>query len=364
MWISDLARPLLSLLIATPVLFHVAAASPDLAPRARPPVVAAPAPAPSLPEVAAAEGVRVLTVPPALAAGNATIEPSGIVWAPSLERYLVVSDDTGTFDDRHAPFVMAVSREGVFDAAPVPLEGLAALNDAEAICAGPGGTFFLTTSHSPNKEGKTHAARRMLLHLALEGRRLVVKGGVDLTSARAAHGDGLLAAVGLPVDGRLDIEAITYGRGALWIGFKSPLTVDGKAVIARLGDPVAVLARGKIPAGALTRAAAVSLRVPGPPAGQGPLVSQGIADMVLLPDGQFALAANAPKKAPPDGGGALYLYRPADERLVLVRRFLGLKPEGVTLGADGTSWVVVFDNDREAPSWATLGAPTLARSAP
>src|SRR4051812_17161616 len=120
---------------------------------------AAAAPAPSTPTV--------IVVPPALAKGNATIEPSGIVWAPALSRYLVVSDDTGQREDRHAPFVLALSTDGRFDEEPVPLVGVDELNDAEAICAGPAGTFFLTTSHSPNHRGRTRPARRMLLHLAL-----------------------------------------------------------------------------------------------------------------------------------------------------------------------------------------------------
>jgi hypothetical protein len=193
-----------------------------------------------------------------------------------------------------------------------------------------------------------------------------VKGRLDLTTARGADGAGLLQAVGLPQDGRLDIEGLTYGQGALWIGFKSPLTSDGKAVLARLAEPVQALAAGRIPPGSLTRAAAMRLEVPalGHEAVKASLtekaVSQGIADLAWLPEGQFLVAANAPKMSPPDGGGALYLYRPSDDRLVLLRRFAGLKPEGVGVAADGVSWVVVFDNDRAAPSWVTLGPSVVA----
>src|ERR1041385_4823353 len=108
-----------------------------------------------------------IEVPTALQRENGTIEPSGVVWAAPLNRYLVVSDDTGTEDRKHLPRVMAMSRQGAFDETPVPILGVDKLNDPEAICRGPDGSFFLTTSHSPNKKGRTSAARRMLLHLRL-----------------------------------------------------------------------------------------------------------------------------------------------------------------------------------------------------
>lgn len=362
MWISDLPRAAASLAVGGPLLFHAAVLGGSDRALVPAPAAVKPVQAPS----PASDAPQVLTVPPALAARNATIEPSGIAWAAALGRYLVVSDDTGPLEARHAPFVLALAPTGVFDAEPVPIEGLTGLNDAEAICAGPDGTFFLVTSHSPNKEGRTHAERRMLLHLGLEGRRLKVKGRLDLTTARATDGAALLPALGLPPDGRLDIEGLTYGQGALWIGFKSPLTGDGKAVLARLADPVAALQAGRLPAGALSRAALVRLQVPAlrvDPGAGGAMdkpVSQGIADLAWLPDGQMLVAANAPKMSPPDGGGAIYLYRPSDERLLLLRRFAGLKPEGVGLAADGVSWVVVFDNDRAPPSWLTLGPSVVA----
>jgi len=47
---------------------------------------------------------------------------------------------------------------------------------------------------------------------------------------------------------------------------------------------------------------------------------------------------------PHDGGGALYRVAP-DGKPVLVRRFAGLKPEGITVAEDGKALIVVFDND-------------------
>ena len=91
-----------------------------------------------------------IAVPPALRAMHESIEPSGVVWAAPIDRYLVVSDDTGPEEGRHAPWLLTMDRQGRFDAEPVRIHGIDELNDAESICAGPRGTFFVTTSHSPS----------------------------------------------------------------------------------------------------------------------------------------------------------------------------------------------------------------------
>jgi len=301
---------------------------------------------------------RAMVVPPALAARNSNPEPSGIAWSAKLSRYLVVSDDTGRKDEGsyHAPWVYAMTEGGVLDVDPVPIEGLDDLNDAEAITAGPAGSFFLTTSHSPNKRGRLKPGRRMLLHLGLEGRKLVVLGRADLTSARGPAGETLLEIAGVDPNGRLDIEALAFHEGALYVGLKSPLRKDGAAVVLRLGDPVAALRAGTIPAGAVERFLEVPLRV----ASRESAVFQGISDMTFLPDGSLCILANSPKGMPRDGGGALYWLRAprhGSASATLVHQFAGLKPEGVSLSSDGAALVIVIDHDQAQPLWMRWPLP-------
>jgi hypothetical protein len=330
-------------------------------PVAAPTPVAAPA-APTAPAL--------IAVPASLRERSATLEPSGVVWVPKLERYLVVSDDTGDAANHHQPWVLAMTRAGAFDEAPVVIAGLDALNDAESICAGPNGLFFLVTSHSPNKRGHDPASRRELLLLELAGRGLRVAGRLDLTTARAADqtsapragetGAGsLLALAGLPVDGRLDIEAVTFRDGALLIGLKSPLSAKDGAVVLRLAAPVAALRAGKLPPGAVTRLWELALHVDV----AGHPIPQGIADLTTLPDGSIALVANAPKGRARDDGGALYHFQPGQGDRIeprLVRSFPGLHPEGVTLAADGKDLVIVFDNNTGPPMWMHQPLPGRA----
>jgi hypothetical protein len=292
-----------------------------------------------------------IQVPAALARLSATLEPSGLVWAKALDRYLIVSDDTGGENDHHQPWLLAMSRDGVFDAGVVPVLGVEAMNDAEAICPGPeAGTFFISTSHSPNKKGHVPGPRRMLMLARLQGRALQMEGRVDLTTARAADGGDLLAIAGLPADGRLDIEALALHGGDLLIGLKSPLSVRDGAVVLRLAAPAAAVRAGRIPPGAVTRAWEISL------AG-GTDVPRGIADLAPLPDGSLIVVANAPKGRPADGGGAVFWLRPGQPPHLL-RWFEGQRPEGVTVAADGKSLVLVFDNHERPPTWTHLPLPS------
>lgn len=302
-------------------------------------------------------GVTPLSVPAELRARAPSLELSGIAWCAALQRYLVVSDDTapeGGKKHEHAPLVFAFDREGVLDPTPLRIEGIDELNDPESITAGPDGTFFVATSHSVNKHGHLPAARRKLLHVAVEGRSLRVLGQLDLTEAR------LLEAAKLPAGGALDIEGITFRDGALFIGLKAPLDGDGRASILRVDGVAASVAAGKITPSSVAPWSRPRLCR----AHEGAEVCAGIADMTMLADGSVLLVSNSPKGMPADGGGSLWRMAGGDQPAVFVRHFPGLKPEGITTSADGASVVIVFDTDGAPPLWVRAPAASLESHLP
>jgi hypothetical protein len=303
--------------------------------------------------------VKAITVPPELGAMTSNPELSGVVWSPAFRRYLLVSDDSGLREkgSNHEPILLGLGPDGALDKTTIPIRGVRKLNDPESICAGPDGTLFVVTSHSPNREGRTPAPRRQLLQLKPDKGAMRVVASLDLTNIK---GDGsLLSLVDLPTDGVLDIEAVTYHDDALFVGFKSPLTSQGQAVIARIRKPLAALRAGRVEAKAVERFLAAPLCVDE----KGQRVCQGISDMAFLPDGSLVLTANAPKGGPKDHGGALWhLSKPVEKATpVMLRRFPGLKPEGVTLAANGRALVVVFDTDTAIPKWLEIPLPATGK---
>lgn len=303
--------------------------------------------------------IREIAVPSELAAVTSNPELSGVVWSPSLHRYLVASDDSGLRDSgtNHEPVLLGLSESGALDKTPIRIRGVDKINDPESLCAGPNGTYFLATSHSPNRENRTPSVRRQLLHLEESKGGLRVLAGIDLTRVKGAG--SLLALAGLPADGRLDIEAIAYHEGALFVGFKSPLTAAGEAVIVRVPDILTVLRAGRLDAKTAGRFLAAPLCVDV----KGERICQGISDMTFVADGSLVLTANAPKGGAKDHGGSLWLLPPpvGKKAPVLLDRFPELKPEGVTLAASGRSLVVVFDCDTKAPKWTELPLPAVGK---
>jgi len=299
--------------------------------------------------------IRDVRVPPALLAKTSPPELSGIAWCAPLARYLVVSDDTGKRESGswHVPWLFAMSQDGGLDSEPVPVGGIEKLNDAEAICPGPDGTFFVCTSHSESKKGKSGAARRMLLHVLLDGRRLRVQEKCNLTDATIVSDAGEMQADRLDPEHGLDIEGIAYRDASLFIGLKSPLAGGVAATLYEFHDPLPRMARGL---SILKRYAELHLTVRGP-SGE---VPQGISDIAFLPDGSLIACANAPKGAASDGGGAVWRLRAGPQgfaRPELLKRFPGLKPEGVAPSPDGRSLVVVFDRGNKTPQWTSIPLP-------
>lgn len=271
------------------------------------------------------------------------LELSGVAWVPAISRYLLVSDDvTEEGESKHAAVLYALSDGGQLDPAPIKISGLSELNDPESITPGPDGTVFVCTSHSLNKKGHLPESRRRLLQLSVAADRSVtLLGQVDLTQARDA--DGKPAWGG----GALDIEGIAFRDGALYIGLKSPLTSDGSATVLRLPDVVTVLRSGTVPSAALSVWARFKLCVPH----DGKSVCEGISDLAFLPDGSLLISANAPKGMATDGGGSLWKASAKAASPTLLKRFEGLKPEGIALSPDRSSAIVVFDTDGRQPLW-------------
>jgi len=271
------------------------------------------------------------------------LELSGAAWSPALARYVLVSDDVNEHGAKHVPQLFTLTDDGKLDAQPITIDGIDELNDPESITPGPDGTLFVCTSHSVNKQGHLPQSRRQLLALAVAAdHRAKILGQVDLTTARNPDGSPPWGS-----DARLDIEAVAYRDDALLIGLKSPLGADGSARILRLTQAAAVVKAGVIPVGAIQVWAEPQLCV----AHGSATVCEGIADLAFLPDGALLAAANSPKGSPSDGGGSLWKLNAKGDAPVLVKRFAGLKPEGVALAPDHASAIVVFDTDGQAPLW-------------
>jgi len=289
---------------------------------------------------ACAAGAEVIQVPREISDRTA-LEFSGAVWSNLLSRYVLVSDDVTADGAKHAPLIFTLGEDARLDPTPIVIDDVAELNDLESITGGPDDTLFVATSHSLNKHGKARPARRRLVQLALaKDRHARIVGQIDLTTARTTAGTPPWGS-----NEHIDIEALAFRDGSLYIGLKAPLDANGNASIWRLADAVSALRTGVIPDGAVTLWARPRLCV----SRNGSNVCEGVADMAFLPNGSLMIAANSPKNMPSDGGGSLFRLATPNADPVLLKHFKDLKPEGIAVAPNKQFALVVFDRDGKEP---------------
>jgi hypothetical protein len=291
----------------------------------------------AVPVATEAPSPQPITVPLALSALS-RVEASGLVWVQSLDRYIVVSDETGA-KGRHAPWLFSMSRRGVLDPDPIVVSELTELDDIESIASDERDGLWVLASQSKSEKGNRPPARELLAHLVPEG----IGYRADKQVALAP----LLAGTQIDLD-KLDIEGMAFRKGALYLGLKSP-AVAGKATILKVASPERLFANDA--AGAQI---SVFGQVALPVLSDGKQVTGGIADMTFVSETALVVAATAPGARQQDG--VLYLVRTSDFTAVPVQTFPDLKPEGVALSPDGRL-AVVFDRGHDVPLWTELEPP-------
>jgi hypothetical protein len=304
---------------------------------------------------------RAMTVPPSLAR-RTRFEPSGILGQPNERRYLIASDDTGINggENEGRPWLFSMNAAGVVEPDPIVIDGVASIDDVEAITAGDGGEVYLLSSQSYNKKGRRTPARSALLRLRPEGKRFRVDGQAHLAEMLELAPDRA-AALGLPNGTRdLDIEGMTFHGGALYLGVKAPLDEAGEAMIWKIASPKALF--GAPSSGASTLEASgiasfaharVDVEL------DGKVVPGGISDLLFL-DEESLVITSTPSEA--DGAaGALWRVDHARSGGGLsprvVRHVPGRKPEGLSASLTSGHLVVVFDAGSATPSFLEMPWP-------
>ncbi|MDC3960287.1 biotin/lipoyl-binding protein [Polyangium jinanense] len=285
---------------------------------------------------------------PDVLAKRTRFEPSGVLSREAEGRYLVVSDDTGQKDTEGVPWVFGMSKDGAIEPEPLQVDGIDELSDVEAIAVGDAGEIYLLSSQSYSKRGKRKPARTALLRLRKEGRGFRVDGEAHIAELLDAD-PAQAAALGLPNGTRaLDIEGLAYRGGSLYFGLKAPLDAQGNAMIWQVTAPSALFASKPLAnAGAsLWARVRVDVEFAGKP------TPGGISDLLFLPDGSLAISST-PSTADGDAGALWRIEAPASGALtpVLVKRFPGLKPEGITPSLSAGKLMVVFDTGSSVPSF-------------
>lgn len=131
--------------------------------------------------------------------------------------------------------ITAMTKTKVTGAKWDDMEGLATLNDR---------MFFAMTSHSLTKKGKRKPEREQLFLFSLIGNKIQTQKVWSLRDSILSYLaknlsreiDEREVASGTPDTGGLNVEGLAYLDGKLYLGLRSPLTKDNKAIILILNN--------------------------------------------------------------------------------------------------------------------------------
>ena len=364
-----------------PAVAPAAAATTSQLQELHPDTVSAAGPPPQLPtpqvppaSATATTAPQPLVIPASLSALT-RFEPSGWIWIPERQRYLLVSDDTGhDHSNDHAPWVFGVSATGEVDAQPWVLKQCPEISDLESVTRSSDGAIWLLASQSVSRKGNRNNPRTWLMRAELRGDNLVVTAHRSLASALALMQPQHLEKLGVGrrdphyrkgaqgFDKNLDLEGIAADGLDLLLALKRPLDGTGQALIWRLKDAKRFMATGRLQPDEIEVWARIALSA-GPTAAP---MAAGVADLLRLPDGRWAILATALGDGD-EGNTAVGLHSalflaeasPNHGRLsgTLHQRFAGVHAEGIALSADGKQLAVVFDESDLPPRWLQLPLP-------
>ncbi len=283
-------------------------------------------------------------------------EPSGIVWVPEIEKYLIVSDDTGIEDTKsdHAPYVFLMDEKGVVETQPFRLSGIHQVNDLESVTSIGNNQYIFCSSQNISKRGKRPQNREYLLLVERNNSGFKVIKKVNLLSLiERSYSSAEQAQLGLirkEKDGRLiiNIEGIAFQDNTLLIALKEP-SLNGRAILLQLSDMESIFDIQRLYSNQLSLFGTVNL-------GSYKGKSATFSDIHIKSDGViYALSTIADVSDDIQMGTFHRIEKQSNGKLKAdaIARFPNMKPEGICLDPYQQFFVVV-DCDNRTPLFCTL----------
>jgi multidrug resistance efflux pump len=291
-----------------------------------------------------------MSVPQSLL-NKSRFEPSGIVWLPAIQKFLIVSDDTGIQDksNDHAAYLFLMNESGQVEPEPVALTGIESVNDLEAITTAEDGIYYAIASQNISKKGNRPTNREYLLKITRTESQFEVQEKINFLSLLLrSYSPAQLHSLGLEQsesDGRpvLNIEGIAWFDQILYLGLKQPTTNKG-AIIWQLTELDNVFQNQELQPEQLKLYGEIELS-------ENPSPQAGISDLIIDQSGIMWLLSTIPNAGKDQQFGSFHrVDHFTDGRLKAQRifSFPGLKPEGLCQLSE-KRFLIVFDNDNEIP---------------
>lgn len=275
-----------------------------------------------------------------------SIEASGIMYLKDIQQYLVISDDT----KGDKPLLYLLDSNGnVKDEAL--MEGCDKIEDMESMAEAENGILYIASSSSASKKGKVKEQRSKLLSVHRDQAAFSLLREVDLYSGLKAcaeknrgkeWADFILNGM---AEDSIDIEGMFYRDGALFLGFKAPLT-DGQSVILRVADIESFMYAGELSGDQVSIWKKIILKC------EDGSVQERISDLCYLGDTLY-ITGTFEENEKGLHSGSLWRLDEITGTAARLMIFNGRAPEGISSGDDPDSLIICFDGGSREKSEIT-----------
>lgn len=285
---------------------------------------------------------------------RSVVEPSGLVFLPGQNSFLVISDDT---HNSH-PDLFLMNPAGEIDKNVEKIEGLDEIKDMEAIALDEAGNFYVISSQSVDKDGDLPKERRRLVRFKQTADGYIEDKKTDLLKSLndlavmypEESWVSILKKDNLIKDDfiiEMDVEGLIVQADAAYLGLRSSHADINKLVILKIENLSRLLEEDNFLRGQVSVSHKIDIGEIGS--------SQGISDMTLVDQKiYFVTADNFGNEV-----GSLYKvpFVPVNpESIVLaekMRDFNEHKPEGITYNSLTSELYVVFESNSSRRSYFT-----------
>lgn len=270
-----------------------------------------------------------ITIPASFMNSIKSFEPSGQIYLPDLNRYLVVCDDT---DKNDSPLVFLIDERGKVEAQPIRINGVREMTDMESVSQDNQGFIYFLSSQSLNKNGKNKRARNLFVKAHRQGKTIQAINQIELRPLliKAIQNSSLpeMAAIKNRVSTDLDVESHFILNGDLYLGLKNPQPQIGSALILKVGSVQKILQQNQIANLSIWRKVDFSKA-----SSKGYILSE----LLLIQNTLFLTTTTEL------GDGALWKLDITQNTLQLLQEFNGFRPEGLSYRPQTNDLMVVFD---------------------
>jgi hypothetical protein len=260
-------------------------------------------------------------------------EPSGMIWVPELNNYVVASDEIVV---NGVTSLIMVGKDGRVSDQLLTIENVPKIDDMESISLD-GETIYVLGSLSNTKKGLRDADREIFARVERKGLRLTATGSVNLRNvletALANSVDGRLEQISQMISaGDLNVEGHAVRNGVLYLAMKAPQPEKNRGLILQIDGIDAVFSGKPIPPNSVSIYDILKFKT------DKTGFNLQISDIVLTPKGMFVATT-----CQGDSCSALWQVDGQNKKPTMLAFFKKKQLEGISYDPASSTVTGIFD---------------------